>query len=117
LVIWRQGLFIILTDSVFLTSCLEILGVDPLVSTSLLAITSYSGGWSWNVALVMIVCNLVAIVIGRYAIQNRGKGPSLPVSLPAIFDGFGVPELLATTSFGHVLGAGAILGLRASGLL
>jgi len=88
-----------------------------LFNVSLLAAAPYTAGWSWNVAVVMIVCNLIAIAIGRFAIQNRGKGPSLPVSLPAIFDGFGVPELLATTSFGHILGTGAILGLRASGLL
>jgi photosystem I subunit 10 len=88
-----------------------------LFNVSLLAAAPYTAGWSWNVAVVMIVCNLIAIAIGRFAIQNRGKGPSLPVSLPAIFDGFGVPELLATTSFGHILGAGTILGLRASGLL
>lgn len=88
-----------------------------MVNVSLLAAAPYTSGWSFNVALVMIVCNVIAIAIGRFAIQNRGKGPSLPVSLPAIFDGFGVPELLATTSLGHVLGAGTVLGLRSSGLL
>nr|WP_150109866.1 photosystem I reaction center subunit PsaK [Geitlerinema sp. PCC 7407] len=73
--------------------------------------------WSPSVAIVMIVCNLLAIVIGRYAIQKRGVGPSLPVELPALFTGFGLPELLATTSFGHLLGAGAILGLANAGVL
>jgi photosystem I subunit X len=65
----------------------------------------------------MIVCNLFAIAIGRYAIQQRGVGPALPVEVPALFTGFGLPELLATASFGHVLGAGAILGLHNSGVL
>ncbi len=67
----------------------------------------------------MIACNLLAIVIGYYAIskQNRGQGPDLPVSLPAVFTGFGIPELLATASFGHILGAGVILGLGSSGML
>jgi photosystem I subunit 10 len=69
------------------------------------------------VALVMIVCNLLAIAIGRYAIQKRGVGPELPVQLPALFSGFGLPELLATASFGHILGAGTILGMRTAGLL
>lgn len=73
--------------------------------------------WSPSVALIMITCNLFAIVIGYYAIQKRGIGPSLPVEMPAIFTGFGIPELLATASFGHLLGAGAILGLSNAGLL
>ncbi|NES68318.1 MAG: photosystem I reaction center subunit PsaK, partial [Okeania sp. SIO2D1] len=46
---------------------------------------SLSTEWSPKVAIVMITCNLVAIVIGYYAISknNRGQGPDLPVSLPA----------------------------------
>ncbi|MFE4104988.1 photosystem I reaction center subunit PsaK [Almyronema epifaneia] len=73
--------------------------------------------WSFKVALVMIACNLFAIAIGRYAIQKRGVGPELPFTLPAFFEGFGLPELLATASFGHLLGAGMILGLSNAGLL
>jgi photosystem I subunit X len=68
-------------------------------------------------ALIMITCNLFAIAVGYYAIKNRGVGPQLPVELPAMFTGFGVPELLATTSFGHLLGTGMILGLSNAGLL
>lgn len=73
--------------------------------------------WSPSVGLVMILCNLFAIAIGYYAIQRRGVGPALPVQLPAMFTGFGLPELLATTSFGHVLGTGVILGLSNAGVL
>ncbi|MBF2089633.1 MAG: photosystem I reaction center subunit PsaK [Synechococcales cyanobacterium K44_A2020_017] len=73
--------------------------------------------WSFDVALIMITCNLFAIAIGYYAIQKRGVGPGLPVDMPAIFTGFGIPELLATASFGHILGAGMILGLSNAGLL
>jgi photosystem I subunit 10 len=73
--------------------------------------------WSFNVALVMILCNVFAISIGRYAIKNRGVGPKLPIELPGMFEGFGLPELLATASFGHLLGAGMILGLAQAGLL
>ncbi len=65
----------------------------------------------------MIVCNLFAIAIGYYAIKNRGTGPDLPMEMPAMFTGFGIPELLATASFGHLLGAGMILGLSNAGLL
>ncbi len=73
--------------------------------------------WSLGVGLIMVACNLFAIAVGYYAIQNRGQGPALPVELPAIFTGFGVPELLATMSLGHILGAGVILGLANAGLL
>lgn len=74
--------------------------------------------WSVNVAIIMMICNFLAIAIGYYAIskENRGRGPSLP-GLPALFTGFGVPELLATGSFGHILGAGVILALGNSGVL
>lgn len=74
--------------------------------------------WSLGVGITMLVCNLIAIAIGRYAIQRKGVGPQLPVELPDPFGGeFGLPELLATASFGHILGAGAILGLTNAGVL
>ncbi|MCG5057672.1 photosystem I reaction center subunit PsaK [Limnoraphis robusta] len=91
-----------------------------IYSSLLLAVQSTvpsTAAWSPKVALVMIACNLFAIIIGFYAIQNRGKGPALPVQLPGLFAGFGVPELLATASFGHLLGAGMILGLSNAGVL
>nr|YP_010337847.1 photosystem I subunit X [Timspurckia oligopyrenoides]UNJ17432.1 photosystem I subunit X [Timspurckia oligopyrenoides] len=64
--------------------------------------------------IIMIASNLLAILIGRYAIQVRGLGPSIPI---AGLEGFGLPELIATTSLGHVLGAGAIIGLSTTGLI
>lgn len=73
--------------------------------------------WNFNVAIVMICTNIFAIVIGRFAIKQAGVGPKLPVSKPGLWKNFGVPELLATASFGHILGAGLILGLSNAGLL
>jgi len=73
--------------------------------------------WSWQTAIIMIACNLFVIAIGRYAIQKPGAGPALPFSLPGLFEGFGVPELLATASLGHILGAGMIIGLGSAGVL
>lgn len=80
-----------------------------------LTVTASLPNWTPQVGVVMVLCNLFAFFVGRYAIQNKGRGPQLPAELPGILQGFGVPELLATTSFGHVLGAGMILGLRAAG--
>lgn len=89
--------------------------------TTLLAVTTVPyrvPDWSLGVGITMLICNLIAIAIGRYAIQRKGIGPKLPVELPDPFSGeFGLPELLATASFGHILGAGAILGLTNAGVL
>ncbi|MBR8826438.1 MAG: photosystem I reaction center subunit PsaK [Gomphosphaeria aponina SAG 52.96 = DSM 107014] len=73
--------------------------------------------WNFSVAIIMIACNIFAIAIGRFAIQQAGSGPDLPVGKPALWKNFGIPELLATTSFGHILGAGLILGLGSAGIL
>lgn len=83
------------------------------------ATTPHTATWSLSVAIVMIFSNLLAIAIGYYGISktNRGQGPALPIEVPGMFTGFGVPELLATFSLGHILGAGFILGLGNAGLL
>lgn len=82
-----------------------------------LATVPNTAAWSFQAALVMAFCNAFSIAVGYYAIQKRGVGPAIPVELPAMFTGFGVPELLATLSFGHLLGAGMILGLGSAGAL
>ncbi|WP_055076387.1 photosystem I reaction center subunit PsaK [Pseudanabaena sp. 'Roaring Creek'] len=87
------------------------------LALNLLAAVPTTPVWSPSVALIMITANVFALVVARYGIQVKGVGPSLPVELPGLFAGFGLPELLAVTSFGHVLGAGLILGLAQAGLL
>ncbi|MEE3715992.1 photosystem I reaction center subunit PsaK [Tumidithrix elongata RA019] len=91
--------------------------LNILVSFPLLAAVPATPAWSVSVGIIMITSNLLALVIGRYGIQNKGVGPALPAELPGLFSGFGVPELLATASLGHILGAGFILGLAQAGLL
>lgn len=73
--------------------------------------------WNFNVALVMIIANVFAIIIGRFAIKQPGVSSSLSGSQRGLWSNFGMPELLATASFGHILGAGLILGLSNAGLL
>lgn len=90
--------------------------VSPFISL-ILTMGGRTVSWSPSVGVIMVACNLFAIAIGYYAIQKRGVGPELPVSMPAMFTGFGLPELLATASFGHILGAGMILGLSNAGVL
>lgn len=71
--------------------------------------------WNSNVAITMIICNIIAIAIGKFKIQQQNAGPELPMSI--FFGGMGLPALLATTSFGHLLGVGVILGLASLGAL
>ncbi|MEG3436609.1 photosystem I reaction center subunit PsaK [Pannus brasiliensis CCIBt3594] len=85
--------------------------------SSVLFAVAQTTPWNFSVALVMILANLVAIAIGYFAIQNPGTGPSLPVPQLASRKSFGLPELLATMSFGHILGAGLVLGLANAGIL
>ena len=70
--------------------------------------------WSLQRSLIMVGCNFIAILVGRYGIKVRGLGPSIPISG---ITGFGLSELIATTSFGHLLGAGAIIGLKSINLI
>lgn len=76
-----------------------------------------TSGWSPAVAIIMVACNLFAIAIGYSAIQQTGEGPDLSLPQLASRKKFGLPELLATASFGHILGAGMILGLSSAGIL
>lgn len=73
--------------------------------------------WNFNVALVMIAANLFAIFIGRFAIKKAGTNNQIRLANDGLWKNFGLPELLATASFGHILGAGFILGLSNAGLL
>ncbi len=75
-------------------------------------------GWSPTVAIVMVVSNLIALAIFLLT-ANQRPAPSVasPIKLPAPLNSLGLPALLAVTSFGHVLGAGAILGLTNIGAL
>jgi photosystem I subunit 10 len=83
-----------------------------LANTTPLTVT-----WNSSVAIIMIFCNLFAFFIGYFAIQNTGAGPDLPLPQLASRKNFGLPELLATASFGHILGAGMVLGLSSAGIL
>lgn len=92
-----------------------------MITNYLLAAAEYAiprtQEWTPSVGLVMVLCNVLAIAIGRFAIKNPGIGPDIPTNKPDLFRKFGIPELLATMSFGHILGAGLILGLTNAGVL
>ncbi len=84
--------------------------------TSILATTvPNTVEWNLNVGITMIVCNIIAIAIAKYSIQQPNVGAQMPS--PNLFGGFSVGAVIGTTCFGHVLGAGVILGLASFGAL
>ncbi len=83
--------------------------------TPLLAMAPATITWSPKVALVMIVCNVIAIAIGKATIKQPNVGLQLPS--PNLFGGFSHGAMLGTLSLGHILGMGAILGLASRGVV
>jgi photosystem I subunit 10 len=88
-----------------------------MIPSALLLATAQTIPWNLSVGITMTLANLVAFVIGYFAIQTTGAGPALPLPQLASKKSFGLPELLATMSFGHILGAGLVLGLSNAGIL
>jgi photosystem I subunit X len=85
-----------------------------LLSSDLLAVMP-RGGWSPTVGILMILSNVVAIALAKFTMDPKKSGPALPSG--EFFGGFGLGGLLGITSFGHVLGAGVILGLSNMGVI
>ena len=81
-----------------------------MFTSTLLAAATTPLQWSPTVALIMIIVNIAAIGFGKSTIKYPNAEPGLPSA--NLFGGFGLPALLATTAFGHILGAGVILGLH-----
>jgi photosystem I subunit 10 len=63
----------------------------------------------------MIVCNILAIAFAKWTVKYPSVGPAMPSS--NMFGGFGLGAVLGATAFGHLLGAGVILGLSNMGAL
>lgn len=83
--------------------------------TSLLAVVSRTPDWSLSIGLIMIVCNVLAILFAKFTVKNPNVGPALP-GLSDIA-GLSLPALIGAICFGHILGAGVILGLTNTGTL
>ncbi len=82
---------------------------------TLLATVPATLEWSPTVGAIMIACNILAIAFGKFTIQQPSVGPAMPS--PNLFGGFSLGAVLGTAAFGHVLGAGVILGLANLGVL
>ncbi|HYX13072.1 MAG TPA: photosystem I reaction center subunit PsaK [Nostoc sp.] len=81
-----------------------------MFTSTLVAAATTPLQWSPTVALIIIVVNIVAIAFGKFTIKYPNAEPGLPSA--NLFGGFGLPALLATTAFGHILGVGVVLGLH-----
>jgi photosystem I subunit X len=80
-----------------------------LLNNLIIAAIPHTEPWGFNTAFVMIVCNLVAVAILSLNSYLNGN--------PALAPRFTLPELLATLSFGHIIGAGMVLGLTNIGTI
>jgi photosystem I subunit X len=83
--------------------------------TTILAIAARTPDWTPSIGLIMLACNVLAIFLARATVRYPNVGPGIP----ALSDitGLSLPALLAATSFGHIIGAGVILGLTNTGTL
>lgn len=86
-----------------------------MITTLLLTAAPRTLEWTPMVAIVMIVCNILAIAFAKFTVKKPAAAPAMPS--PNMFGGFGLPAVIGATCFGHILGAGAILGLSNMGVL
>ncbi len=80
-----------------------------MLSNILVATTPMSQAWSPTIAIVMVVANVLGVLAATTVVKHK-VGPQLP-------GGISVAQIIGGTSFGHVLGAGAILGLTSQGII
>ena len=71
--------------------------------------------WSPRVAVVMIICNVLACAIARANIAMPNEGFSMPNA--RYYGGMSHASVVAALCLGHVLGIGSILGLASRGVL
>jgi photosystem I subunit X len=86
-----------------------------LLTSTFLATTAAATPLEWSpvVGIIMVVCNVIAIAFGKFTIKYPSVAPAMPSA--SFFGGFGLPAVLGTTCFGHILGVGVILGLHSLG--
>jgi photosystem I subunit 10 len=90
--------------------------INSILLAAVQATTPNTPGMSGSLFVFMTVCMILGIIIAKIGIQQKGRGPKLPLLEPLLGKGFGLPELLAGLSIGHILGVGASLGLANAGI-
>jgi photosystem I subunit 10 len=89
--------------------------MSTLLLHNVLASVPVTPAWSLKIGFVMVLCNILAIIIAKNTVKIQNAGPAMPS--PEMFGGFGLPAVIGSACFGHILGAGAILGLTYMGAL
>ncbi|WP_373546237.1 photosystem I reaction center subunit PsaK [Chamaesiphon sp.] len=94
-----------------------------MLNNLIVAAIPHTEPWGFNTALVMIIANLVAISIGRFTFARR-RGSHIDIAKSVVdaqivpnLAGFDSAELIASMSFGHLLGVGLVLGLTNVGVI
>lgn len=91
-----------------------------MIDTILLAATQPTVpntiSWSPQVALIISASSLLILLIASRSIKYPQVGAKLPVNLP-ILGSPSVGTFVASMAFGHVVGAGIVLGLSNLGWL
>jgi len=82
-----------------------------LIDSTLVLAVATTTSWGPGVAITMIVCNIVAIAIGKFTIQQQTVGAPTPIA------GMSAGAVVGSACLGHILGAGVILGLANVGVL
>ncbi|MGB8702714.1 MAG: photosystem I reaction center subunit PsaK [Thermosynechococcaceae cyanobacterium] len=86
-----------------------------MFTSPLLAVAVRAVDWDPKIAVIMIACNILAIAFGKATIKKQNVGLGLPSA--NLFGGMGHGAMLGVTCFGHILGAGVILGLTNMGVI
>lgn len=89
--------------------------MSTLFLHNLLAAVPATPTWSLKIGFVMVVCNILAIAFAKSTVKIQNAGPAMPS--PQLFGGFGLPAVIGSACFGHILGAGVILGLTYMGAI
>lgn len=79
---------------------------DFLLDNLIIAAIPHTEPWGFNTALVMIICNSVAVAIAALNAKLTGQ-----------LGRFNLSELVAAMSFGHIVGVGFVLGLTNIGII
>ncbi|MFZ4667142.1 MAG: photosystem I reaction center subunit PsaK [Prochlorotrichaceae cyanobacterium] len=87
--------------------------ISTLLIHNFLATVPVTPTWSLKIGAIMILCNILAIAFAKATVKIQNAGPAMPS--PEMFGGFGLPAVIGSTCFGHILGAGVILGLTYMG--
>jgi photosystem I subunit X len=89
-----------------------------LLNNLIIAAIPHTEPWRLTTAIVMIICNLLAIAITFGSVQLRSKiRVANPDDKSILGKGFSLPELFAAMSFGHIIGVGVVLGLTNIGII